>query len=196
MCRRRGAAVMRVVSEQSEQDIRKRKAREALVYPLREFAANLLRVIRGAGRPLELLRQMESCAALLREYSKAHGRQADEQLIHDIFDCEVAENDYRPWIRQNRTENDRQRCEADGTAGIARAEHLIRNASLQIIASTLLDQLTQRRFGTRDLGEGLRLLKDAKEKSRRYYNPKSATTSPGGAKKPSKPRTPRVKPKD
>jgi hypothetical protein len=145
---------MRVVSEQSEQDIRKRKARDALVYPLRELAANLLRTIRGAGKPLELWRQMESYVSLMREYTDAHGCQPDDQFIHDILDCDIAENDYRPWIEQNRTKEDLRRSKANGTIDRKDAERLIRNASLQIIASTLVDQLTQRRTGEKILEKG------------------------------------------
>jgi hypothetical protein len=57
---------MRVVSAQSEADIRRRKAREALTWPLRELTANLLRIAKRGGRPSDLFNQMAACSAARR----------------------------------------------------------------------------------------------------------------------------------
>jgi hypothetical protein len=53
---------MRFASDQSKEGIRKRRTRDAVVYWLREFAANLLLTIRGAGQPRHLFDQMEKPA--------------------------------------------------------------------------------------------------------------------------------------
>ena len=47
---------MRLVSDQSEADMRRRETREALVWPLRDLTANLLRITKGAGKPWELMK--------------------------------------------------------------------------------------------------------------------------------------------
>jgi hypothetical protein len=81
---------MRLVSDQSAEEIRRQRLRDALVYRLREFAANLLRTIRGAGQPRHLAEQMEKCVTAMQQYTEAHGHMPSEQLLHEILDCDTA----------------------------------------------------------------------------------------------------------
>jgi hypothetical protein len=63
---------LRVVSEQSEANIRKQRVHDQLTRDLRRFAANFLRMTSGSGKPLDLLPQMERLAATIRAYADAH----------------------------------------------------------------------------------------------------------------------------
>jgi hypothetical protein len=62
-------ARLRVVSEQSEANIRKQRVHDQLTRDLRKFAANFLRMTSGSGKPLDLLQQMEKVAASIRAYT-------------------------------------------------------------------------------------------------------------------------------
>jgi hypothetical protein len=167
--------VVRVVSEQSPEDIRKNRAREALVDPLRVLTANLLRIVRGGGKPVALLRQMERCAISIREYASAHGHLPSAATINHILDCEAAQHEYRPWIKKAPAE-DLCRWEDDGTLDRNEAERRIRNASLQIAASMLLDQMMQCSAAESDFHTGTMMLEDAREKSRRHHSSEKAAT--------------------
>jgi hypothetical protein len=63
---------LRVVSEQSQMNIRKKRVQEQLTRDLRKFAANFLRINSGSGKPLDLLVQMEKVTASIRAYADAH----------------------------------------------------------------------------------------------------------------------------
>ena len=161
---------MRVVSEQSEEEIRRRKTREALAPRLRVLAANMLRVVRGAGKPLELLRQMEACSAAIRDYAEAHGCLPSVQLFNQMLDCESTWREYRPWI-----EEDRKKFEAEwaasGETDRKDAIRKIRNASLQATASMLLDQSTQLSVAENDMCAGVDMFEKARSAIiRRYKN--------------------------
>jgi hypothetical protein len=66
------AMALRVVSEQSEANIRKQRIHDQLTRDLRKFAANFHRMTSGSGKPLDLLQQMEKVAASIRAYTDAH----------------------------------------------------------------------------------------------------------------------------
>jgi hypothetical protein len=58
--------MVRIVSDQSEEDMRRRDTRGGLVWPLRELTANLLRIANGAGKAVELMRQLRALRVLRR----------------------------------------------------------------------------------------------------------------------------------
>lgn len=57
---------MRLVSENSEAELARHTAEGQVKWKIRELAADLLRIIRGAGKPYEIMRQMvelsEACS--------------------------------------------------------------------------------------------------------------------------------------
>jgi hypothetical protein len=157
---------MRVVSEQSAADIRRRKTREALTWPLRELTANLLRIANGAGRPLNLAKQLAACSAAFQAYVEAHNALPSEQEIHDILDCDLSWEQYRR-IQKRRAEMKEILGEDydEGTSERDRAERLIRKGALQVAASKLLSQIPQAASGEHDIYEGIRLMEVARAKS-------------------------------
>jgi hypothetical protein len=158
---------MRLVSDQSAADLRRRETREALVWPLRELTANLLRIAKRGGRPVSLVKQMSDCLGALKEYADAHGALPSEQEIHDILDCDLAWEHHRPWIKERRKEMVEAfgRVEDDSTER-ERAMKLVRKGALQAVASMLLGQIPQVSRGESDIYEGMRLIKEANAKAR------------------------------
>lgn len=165
---------IRVVSEQSDADIQRSRTREALAWPLRRLTANIMRIAKQGGRPVELLLQMEACCKALREYADAHGCLPDAQLIQDILDCDLAWREHRPWIEERKAEV--ANLDDNGDSGFYEREEamrMIRRGALQAVASMLVDQLPQQRMGENDIHSGIRLMETAQAKSRAYFaNPK------------------------
>jgi hypothetical protein len=159
---------MRIVSEQSTENIRRKKARDALVPKLRGLAANVLRIVKGTGKPLELLRQMESCSAAIREYAAAHDHVPGHELMHQILNCETTRDEFRPWVKESRKALAPLDAEETGREIAIRK---IRDACLQLAASILLDQLTQCSKAESDLYEGVLILDGARKRARRNYQP-------------------------
>jgi hypothetical protein len=163
---------LKVVSEQSEADIRKQRVHDQLTRDLRRFAANFLRMTSGSGKPLDLLPQMERVAATIRAYADAHdGDLPAPKVIHEILDSRVALLEYRPWIKDVE-EAARQRWEADGEFDLGRAVAGIIRAGLRMVASELVDQLTQHSVAESEFYEQVKNLDKAREKSRKSYLPK------------------------
>jgi hypothetical protein len=66
-------ADLRIAAENSDAGIKKRRALQDLSWPLRELAANLIRIVRGAGKSHELLDQMTRVMKAMQEYCEAVG---------------------------------------------------------------------------------------------------------------------------
>jgi hypothetical protein len=163
---------LRVVSEQSEKDILKKRAHDQLTRDLRRFAANFLRITSGSGKPLDLLRQIERLTTSLQTYADAHdGALPPAKTVHEILDSRAALIEYRPWVKEV-DEASRRRWEEDGTYARNDAVAGIIKAGLRMVASELVDQLTQRSTAESEFYEQIRRLEDLREKSRRRHNPK------------------------
>lgn len=147
--------VVRVVSENSDEEIAKRQAERQLGFELREMAANPLRVIRGAGRPGDLRKQLEQCLQTYEAHGEASGYYPMPEVVARMLDAE------RPWPP---ADSDDRRHD-DWSANLDEAGELyfvqklykrkIGKATLQIIASSLADQRTQQSRGESDLMDAL-----------------------------------------
>jgi hypothetical protein len=165
-------AALKVISEQSEMNIRKKQVRDQLTRDLRKFSANFLRINSGSGKPLDLLVQMENVTASLRAYAEAHdGSLPPAKLVHQILDSRAALIEHRPWIGDVEEES-RRRWEADGTYASRDATYGIIKAGMRMIASELVDQLTQHRVAAQDFHRHIRLLDEALEKGRKSISSK------------------------
>lgn len=156
---------IKIISDQSEEELRRaeterrrQQALESLKYALRTLTANLMRIARGAGKPLEIMAQMVAVADAMREYHDAGGPPIAAEQIHTMLDCERAWSEHRPWIdkadRAPRNPSEDLRAEA---------MRQIRDGALQVAASMLVDQLTHVRRGRDGILAGVRMLEEARE---------------------------------
>jgi hypothetical protein len=147
----------RVVSENSETELRTQRLLAEAEFVYAEFAANFLRVLRGAGKPWDVLDHM---AKLLKAVSALDGFEVSiDQIIspHRAFDR----------IRQLGGASDRERWSQDGTYEWHDAENKIIDGALQIIASRIAGQLTHETKGEHELHQGLRWLEEVRDRQRR-----------------------------
>lgn len=107
---------------------------------MREHAANMLRVVRGAGKPHYLGRQCVEIVDAFHAYREAHGHWPPAELISQTLDVYREPN----WERF-----------PDEAEGSRAREGVIRGA-LQIAASRLLEQRAQISAGEHEMHDGMR----------------------------------------
>lgn len=135
---------MRVVSENSEHDIQRERARQDIVWPLKELAANVIRVVRGAGKPHEIASQAGRVVLAFEAYHDVVGHYPPGHEIQDAI-------------------NIRYHSEQWETDDVDWAVDQIIQGSLQVAASRVLAQNTQEAAGERELKDGVRSMEKAQE---------------------------------
>lgn len=177
LCLRNGGEAMRLVSERTEAQIQAYEALIDLKQALRRLTANLMRVARGAGSSAELSAQMVACLDAMVGYYDAAGNDVPSWDLDQMLDREAAYAEYRPWIKADAEAQ--ARWEADGTTDCALADQSIRRASLQVMASMLVNQAPQQRKGEVDFAEAIRGREAARERRRAYDQARVTPTSQG-----------------
>lgn len=172
---------MRLVSERTEGQIQAHEALIDLKQALRCLTANLMRVARGAGSSADLSAQMVACLDAMVVYYDAAGNDVPSWDLDQMLDPEAAYAEYRPWIKADAEA--RAQWQADGTTDCALADQSIRRASLQVIASMLVNQAPQQRKGEVDFAEAIRGREAARER-RRAYDQAQVARAPRGQRKP------------
>jgi len=143
---------MRVVSENSEEDLGRKFAQDKVDWCLRNLTANLLRVTRGAGKPYEIGRQVQALLEAIVEYNDRTGHFPSEAVFTESLTAERG-----PEVMERLSD---LQHEEDW------AEQRIIRGSLQITASRLLGQNTQERHGHHEMLDGFNALKEVRQKQR------------------------------
>ncbi len=122
---------MRLVSENSESDLKKHAASEDFERALESLAINMLRVIAGAGEPARLLRDIHECALATHDYREVHGQFPSAFQIADLLDYSNYDDEqWKSW-----SEAERERWLENGAFTVRSAAACIRQASLRIVAA-------------------------------------------------------------
>jgi hypothetical protein len=149
---------IRIVSEQTEKDIERNRTREEVGFVLREMAANLLRIIRGAGKGYHLMGEMIACVKAFQDFHDAHGHWPDSYSIQKALEfdevpsppLDAPDSHWDEW-------------------NVTNAEMNVCKASLRIAAARLLEQKLQEDHGHNDLRAAIDGLERAREKRRARY---------------------------
>ena len=120
---------------------------------LQQLAANLLRVVAGAGRPQDIVRHVRALAEFIESYEQAVGRAPGP---HECLSCLRISYDERGICQLNDLERER-----------AEAVETILSGSLQIAASRLLGQETQKTLAGNKLYKGMRDMERVREQARK-----------------------------
>jgi hypothetical protein len=178
------------VREERERDQDREWAKREFSYAIRDCAANTLRIVRGAGKPHELLRSMQQAIGAAVKFREVHGHfpSSDfiqgEMKLHDEYE--------RQSERDGQLSKETiDRWNEDGTFERMLAKHTICRGALQIAASGLIGQDTQQRAGESELQDGLRHLQRVREERDRKAREAAKAARPAPAKrKPRKPSKP------
>jgi len=141
-----------VVAENSDRDIQRRLAWEKAEAALVELTANILRVVRGAGRPYSIGNECAQVAIAFQEYQSVAGQWPSSFEISKAI--EFAEDPFRDGI-------------SDEQFNLEVARNLIIRGGLQFVASQMLAQNLQKRAGEREMTTGFHALAKAEEARRR-----------------------------
>ncbi|KSV76681.1 hypothetical protein N182_24730 [Sinorhizobium sp. GL2] len=169
-----------VVAENTQQQINENWLLEALDYRLRELAANIIRVVRGAGRPDDVIDQCNGVLKAAIEYHDKTKRFVSDQSVAVALHLKPEHiRDYDSFQGQRQV-----------------ALRKMVKGSLQLTASRLLDQRTQENRGESEMFEAFRdlerLYQEIREK--REAEARAARSKPAPKRKPvkKKPRKPKI----
>lgn len=155
-------------SEERRRQWQHEVAENQFSWAIREAGANMLRIARGAGSPGDLLPQLDKVMSTALAFYQLSGRWPID-VIEKVIPLQSADEGFQTGLREGRyTQADIERWSDDGTIGRLRAEHTIVRGALQVAASELVQQRTQRKMGHRELHNGV----DQLERSRRRSAPK------------------------
>lgn len=147
----KGKPLLRLAVENDQSDIDRERVRQGIEWPLSNLAANLLRVVRGAGKSHEI---GEQCVAVLKAFQEYR-----DKVGHwpTSFEMEEALS-----IRQKERPNETY----DEYWEWQHAQEDIMRGALQVAASRLVGQLTQEHRGRSDMMDGVRELDRIRDERR------------------------------
>jgi hypothetical protein len=159
---------MRIVSEKSEADLARERASDRVGWKLRELTANLLRITRGAGKPEEIMRQMNGLTAAIQSFWEAVGLSPYADEFSRALDVSNDLETKRHWRPEDRYRDD--------------AEERIIRGVLQIVASRLVHQRAQETIGRSEMYDGINAIEDirAEERKAREKAARDARQAPNG----------------
>jgi hypothetical protein len=159
-------------------------AEQELRNALRETAANMLRVIRGAGRPYELVKQFNNVVQIAIKFRDAFGHWPPSHTLGEMLAMhdEIHAMDEKESAGRF-TKEAMERWYEDGTMDRKFAERSIKAGVLQIIASQFVGQTLQERAGESEMSDGINKAMAARQKSSKYWEAKYAPAAKAGRKK-------------
>jgi hypothetical protein len=142
---------LKIVVENDDAELQRNGAIAVLERALKRLAANLLRSVRGAGRPAILGDEMVAVMRAMQEYRDVVGHYPESELLSAILRFREPDE-----LTERLSKEEAERHSAE--------ERLLAGA-LQTVASRLLDQRTQEASGRTELYEGFRLLEDIRREN-------------------------------
>lgn len=147
-----------VAAETEPHELEKVQAARELDWETRELAANLLRVIRGAGNPAQLPQQIINLGEAILEVHKSARAWAIWSAMEDTLHSGIPNYWESPES--------------------VRYETTIARGSLQLVASKLVHQRAQEAAGGREIDEGIDALERRREQERRRWAEEAALRRP------------------
>lgn len=133
---------IRLAAENDQRELDRRNAEIDLRWPLKRLAANIIRVVRGAGRPEEIGRQCAEVVQAYRDYYDALGEWPNSYLVAEMLS--LRHREYQAKTDRAWEWEDAMRQMVAG--------------GLQMAASQLLEQNTQKQAGETEMFQGLRVI--------------------------------------
>jgi hypothetical protein len=170
--------------EERERQRDREWAEREFSWAIRECAANMLRIVRGAGKPHEILLQMKKAIDTAVKFQEVHGYFPSSDFIQSelkLYDEHERQSDREREGQLGQETIDRWR--EDGFFERMLAKHTICRGALQIAASGLIGQDTQQRNGEHEFHEGLHQLERLREERIRKEREALRATRPAPVKR-------------
>ncbi len=175
---------LKVVSSQTSTQIERNRAEGDLEFPFRNLAANILRIVRGAGRPEELVPQMVASLNAAEAYRALTGHHPRAKIYRRFLNLAEFYFDPTTWADDKEKEAIKHLA-MSGYPERIEAERMIHRGALQVAASRLLSQHTQEVSGDHELYAGVHLLKDSLAVQNIYWRRRQAVDASTGGDDPS-----------
>jgi len=149
---------MKLVSDQSDDDIAYNRIKSDAQYKLDALAANMLRVLAGAGRPESLLTELWETAIATSDWALAAPKNGEYALA-----------EFSGWENNLRAiggEEDLRRWYRDGTYEASCAKDDICREAMRVVAGRLLGQRTQVANAENKLHDAIQRRRRALEENR------------------------------
>jgi hypothetical protein len=172
--------------DERERQRARERAEDDFSWAIREVAANILRIIRGAGKPYELLSQMQRAIDAAVKFKEVHQHWPQEVITNEL---QIQREDERICREGKLPQTTIDRWWEDGTFDSMIAEHTILRGALQTIASELIGQSTQKSVGESELHDGI--MSWIWNRDERKRKREQAHKAERGAQKSKKPKTSR-----
>lgn len=144
-------------------------AEQEFEFALREAAANLLRIIRGAGKSYALLEQLSDVVSAAIKVQNITGR-LPTSILETVLHRESKVEAIREKRRAGKIdEASIERWRDDGSLDRLEAEDSIKAGVLQVIASQFVGQKPQERAGESEMDDGIKRVFDANETAKKYW---------------------------
>jgi len=150
------------VSQPSEAEQRRLRAEEAIDFPLRKMAANILRIVRGSGKGGELLANLKQVIDSAVAYRDAVGHWPPQTLIAKILRINDGTERFENMAKRGEI-NQEELNRLNHLFARMWAEYRVCRGALQIAASELIDQPIQRCAGETEMYEGMRELEAVRQ---------------------------------
>ena len=154
---------MRVVAENTDTDVARRRATIEVSSALIEMTANLMRVVRGAGKPDDIVRQIQALGQALSDYHKATGMMPAPDVLAEILSIE-----HEQQMISHLSGPQLDRLDAQ--------QSVVRGA-LQVAASRLLGQKTPESVGRQEMDEAINAIGKLNEEMRGARQPAPRNTT-------------------
>jgi hypothetical protein len=161
---------LRVIEGGGSEGRDRTRAEQEFEFVLREAAANMLRIVRGAGKSYTLLKQLSDVVAAAVKIQDVTGR-----LPTDILETVLRRESKIEAIWEKRRagkidETSIGRWREDGTLDQLEAEDTIKAGVLQNIASQFVGQKPQERAGESEMRGGINEAFKARQKAKQYWD--------------------------
>jgi hypothetical protein len=170
---------LRIVARTPEATITRREARLnaeiecsaasiAMEHELSILAANMLRVMRGGGKPKHLHGQLVAALSAMNDWVEVLDRDIPQSEIYACLSMPLDETLRRNQLADHQiTDGDVARWREDGTTDMQLAIETICRGALQVVASRHLDQFAHETIGETEIFDGIAALEKARGKSQR-----------------------------
>jgi hypothetical protein len=177
--------------EERDREQDRERAKREFSWAIRDTAANMLRIVRGAGKPYELLLQMKKAIDSAIKFQELHNH-----WPFDVISSDLLLDDEMETILAKNGEIDQAHIDRwwkDGTFDRMMAEHTISKGVLQAIASELVGQDLQKRHGENEFHRGIQhWIRTREEQIRKDREVAKAARPAPARRKPRKPIKPVV----
>jgi hypothetical protein len=162
---------LKLVADNDEKELVRQREKVAaecaaseLGYATRALAANILRIIAGAGKGSELISQICEVLKAYQELQPLSGRACYPYPPSTPMVEGLRELDWRRGAEgyHQPTEEDLERWRRDGSADLADAKSVVAQAALRLTAAQLLRQPTQESTADHQLFSAIRQLEEAR----------------------------------